>query len=402
MLVNTRQTYGLIAQLLHWLTAVLILCLLVLGVYMHDLPIDTPEQIDQKIWFYSLHKTLGVLAFATAIIRVSWVVTQVHPKPLNGERRFESLLAATIHWVLYGSIIFMPLTGWLHHAALEGFAPIWWPFSQDLPFVPKDPALAAVLGLAHKVNAFLLMGSLALHIAGALKHVVVDQDQTLARMLPWRRVELADEWVEADHKSQPRLIAGSVFALLFLCVIGSQMSFDEQSGSTGEASVSTSSGWMVDPEKSSLDIEVIQNNKPVKGSFSIWQADIVFDPNAVEEASVEVRVETASLTLGGVTKDALSGNFLNVLEYPQAIFISNRFSKLGERQFQAEGELSIAGITRPLILPFELKIENNRAFMEATVELQRLDYELGRKGYTTDGIIGFSVKVMVVLEASRQ
>ena len=402
MLANTRQTYGLVAQVLHWIMAVLILSLLALGVYMHELPTDRPAQVDQKIWLYSLHKTLGILALLTAIIRVVWALSQPHPYALNGERKFESLLASTIHWILYGSIIFMPITGWLHHAALEGFAPIWWPFSQDLPFVPKSEPLAAVFGTAHVFTAFLLMGSLFLHIAGALKHALVDRDQTLNRMLPWKTVEASDmPDMKANGHSASRLFAGGIFALLFVGIFASQMKSEVVPQQSEQTASLSENSWVVDHEKSSLDIEVIQNNNPVKGNFARWQADIIFDPDTLDEASVEVRIETASLTLGGVTKDALSGNFLNVLEFPQAVFTSNKFSKISDGNYQAEGELTIAGITKPLILPFALTIENGRAFMKAEVELQRLDYNLGLKGYTTDGIIGFPVKVIVGLEATN-
>ena len=403
MIANTRQSYGLIAQILHWLTAGFILILLPLGVYMHELPTSTPVEVDSKIWLYSLHKTLGILAFATAVLRVLWAMTQVSPRPLNAERRFETLLAGAIHWLLYGSIILMPITGWLHHASLEGFAPIWWPFSQDLSFVPKDPELAKLFGAAHQFTAITLIGSLVLHIAGALKHAVFDKDQTLSRMLPWKRVAISTDLVEASNKSQSRVLAGCVFAILAVVITGSQINFGQTANTNIETtSTSAQSGWIVDHEKSNLDIEIIQSGQPVKGNFAEWQADIVFDPDALDKARVTVTVNTASLTIGGVTKDALSGNFLNVLEFPQAVFTSDQFTEIDEGKYQAVGELSLAGITKPLIMPFDLTIENDKAFMQSNVELQRLDYGLGRKGYTTDGLLGFVVKINVLLEASSK
>lgn len=401
MLSNTRQSYGLVAQILHWVTASLILTLLVLGLYMHDLPINTPAEIDDKIWLYSLHKTLGIVTFATAILRVFWAFVQPTPLPLKSERKLESLFASTIHWVLYGSIIFMPITGWLHHASLEGFAPIWWPFSQDLPFIPKDAALAEFLGAAHVFTSFLLMGSLALHIAGAMKHVFVDRDQTLARMLPWKQVEIEVDLSEANHNYLPRIIAGCVFIGLAVGVSVSLSGSNKPAGTAQQASSSTN-GWVVDHEKSRLEVEIIQSKNPAQGSFAEWQADITFDPDALEQASVEVKIKTASLTLGGVTKDALSANFLNVLEFPQAMFVSDKFSKVSDGKYKAEGELSIAGVTKPFTLPFDLKIEDGRAFMQSTGELQRLDYGLGRVGYTNESNLGFGVKVFVTLEADKK
>lgn len=404
MLKNTHQTYGLVAQVLHWLTAGFILMLLPLGLYMHDLPTTTPAEVDYKIWTYSLHKTLGILAFATALLRVLWALAQPHPRSLHAERRLESILASGIHWVLYGSILLMPITGWLHHAALEGFAPIWWPFSQDLSFVPKDSELAEWLGTAHQFTAWTMIGSLFLHIAGALKHQFVDRDQTLARMLPWKRVEISDELSVSQDKSHSRFLAGGVFVALAFAIVASQYETASTAPSENETATLTpvDAGWVVDPENSSLDIEVIQNKNPVKGNFANWQADIVFDPDAIEKASVTVRVKIESLTLGGVTKDALSANFLNAVEFPEAVFTSSEFIQIEDGRYQANGELSLAGITNPLNLPFDLDIRDGRAFMNSSIELQRLEYGLGKKGYTTDGILGFPVKVVVKLEATAK
>ena len=83
-LTNTAESYGLIHQSLHWATAILILILLPMGVYMHDLPIDNSEQIADKVWLYSLHKSIGMAALFVAIARIAWAVYQPHPRPLHG------------------------------------------------------------------------------------------------------------------------------------------------------------------------------------------------------------------------------------------------------------------------------------------------------------------------------
>jgi cytochrome b561 len=46
MLVNTHKTYGLVAQLLHWTTAILILTLLGLGLFMVELPETSGADVD--------------------------------------------------------------------------------------------------------------------------------------------------------------------------------------------------------------------------------------------------------------------------------------------------------------------------------------------------------------------
>ncbi len=256
MLANTNQTYGLVAQVLHWVTAVLILLLLVLGIYMHELPADTAQQVESKIWLYFLHKTLGILTFIVAIVRVVWAMVQEYPYPFNGDKKIEIFLASVVHWLLYGCIILMPITGWLHHAAVEGFAPIWWPLSQDILFVPKDPQLAKLFGNAHFLTAVLLMGSIFLHIAGAFKHVIFDRDQTLARMIPGKVVSFVSP-LSAPGKSKIYLaLVGVVFAGLFVAIFNSQSPLIQDENSVAEKSIPSTGNWIVDHSNSKLEIQI--------------------------------------------------------------------------------------------------------------------------------------------------
>ena len=115
-----------------------------------------------------------------------------------------------MHWLLYGAIVLVPLTGWIHHAASTGFAPIWGPFGQDLPLVPKSEALSALFAAFHFTAVVVMVLSLGLHIAGALKHQIIDRDTTLARMLPNRRQSVAPvgprSGASDDHSSRRRSI----------------------------------------------------------------------------------------------------------------------------------------------------------------------------------------------------
>ena len=282
MLGNTRETYGLVAQFFHWVTAALILAMLPLGVYMTDLPQETAEQVQHKAWFFSLHKTIGVTVFFVAIARVLWAIVQPHPKLLNADRRLESLAAQTVHWALYGAIIVMPLTGWLQHSAAAGFAPFWLPLPQDLPFVPKDPRLATVFGIAHVFTAVLLTGALVLHIGGALKHALIDRDGTLRRMIPGLRPAEQAVLSEPHYRRLPVFLA-----VLGFVAVGVAVAVDYRLESTGGQAQLTEpvgaqtseSSWIVDPQTSKLEIQIIQMGNPVLGEFQNWSATIQFDPN---------------------------------------------------------------------------------------------------------------------------
>ena len=120
-LANTLNSYGSISRTLHWLTAGLILVLLPLGLVAHQWPYETPQQLAVKADLFVVHKTLGVTAFFVAFTRILWAITQSKPKKINGDKPLEAWLAETIHWVLYGSILLVPLTGWIGFAGFAGF-----------------------------------------------------------------------------------------------------------------------------------------------------------------------------------------------------------------------------------------------------------------------------------------
>ena len=402
MLRNTRQSYGLISQGLHWVIALAVLALFTLGLYMHGLPAGTGDEATFKSWFYSLHKTLGVLVFGLAILRIIWSATQPRPVPLHPDRPFETLAAQTAHWTLYAGIILMPLTGWLHHSALEGFAPIWLPLPQDLPFIPKSASLANVFAWAHYFTGMVLALTIFAHVGGALKHMVVDRDKTLSRMIPGTRVGDLGVSVDNSNPYLPPALAG----LALLVVIGAtavattlpQFTATPASDNRTDASAS---GWQIDHAKSALEIEVLQSGNAVLGNFSRWNAVINFNPEDLTNSNVEVTVETASLSLGGVTQQATSPDFLNASAFPTARFVGDQFVHSGGDAYEVAGQLTLLAHTQPLVLPFTLRIEGKRAHMNGLASVKRLDFGVGAKGFPTGGMVGLDVTIRVTIEAVR-
>ena len=73
---NAPTRYGSVARSLHWLTALLILSAIGLGLYAEDLPYDTAETLAAKAQIFSIHKTIGVAAFFVALARILWALSQ--------------------------------------------------------------------------------------------------------------------------------------------------------------------------------------------------------------------------------------------------------------------------------------------------------------------------------------
>lgn len=410
-LTNTAESYGLVHQSLHWATAILILVLLPMGVYMHDLPIDNSAQIADKVWLYSLHKSMGMAALFVALTRVAWAIYQPHPRPLHGG--LEGFAAKTVHHLLYGTIIAMPLLGWLYHAATEGFAPIWWPFSQDLPFVPKDVMLSNFFKTAHFVCGVLLVLSLGLHIAGAIKHAVIDKDKTLDRMVPGRYQLTGDLPLEQKQSPFSLLVAftaaaiaiGSTFIVYSFEYGAPSIVASEQSLQTKTNELASSSGdlsadsWNIDYTNSPLQIEVTQLGTPVMGTFANWSSNVTFDPNDLNNASIFAEVDVTSLTLGDVSDRAKSSEFLNAEANPTATFTSQTVEKT-DTGFVATGELELAGITKDFSINFTFEENDGVAVVIGEAIIQRLDFNVGST-FADDSSVGRAIKLKISISATR-
>jgi polyisoprenoid-binding protein YceI len=159
-----------------------------------------------------------------------------------------------------------------------------------------------------------------------------------------------------------------------------------------------SGNWQV--AEGTLAINVRQMGAEVAGSFAGWTADIRFDEVAVDgkHGSVTVTIDTASLTLGSVTKQALEPEFFDVATHPTAIFVADILP--GPTGYVAEGTLILRGVAQPIALPFALEITGDQARMAGTVTLDRRDFGMGAS-YGDESSVGFAVGVTVDLLATR-
>ncbi|MDF3413426.1 cytochrome [Sulfitobacter sp. M57] len=394
-ITNTETRYGSISKGFHWLTALLILTLLPLGLIANWLPYETDAQLAQKAWLFSLHKTLGVSAFLVAVLRILWALSQAKPGLLNADKPAESFAAELVHWLLYAALVIVPLSGWISHAAAAGFAPIWWPFGQGLPLVPKSTGVEHVFGALHWIATKVLALSLALHIAGALKHHVIDRDATLRRMLPGEPV--IGPLPAQTHSKTPVLAASLVWAMVIAA--GSVM------GTTGKdtarpdvALADVTSQWRV--QDGSIAITVVQFGNEVSGSFVDWTAAIQFDETIPdgEVGHVTTTIAVPSLTLGSVTQQAMGADFFDAETYATAVY--DGVIRHGIDGYEAAGTLTIKDRSVPLVMPFGLAVNGDVAEMRADLTLDRRDFGIG-DNVGDEGSLAFAVKLAVKLTATR-
>ncbi|MDX8352232.1 cytochrome b/b6 domain-containing protein [Cognatiyoonia sp. IB215182] len=392
---NSTTTYGTVTKTFHWLTALLIITAIILGAVANRLPYETNDQLAFKAQLFSFHKTLGVLVFAVALARILWALGQPKPGSLHPERTLETKLAEMVHWLLYISLVAVPLTGWIHHAASAGFAPILLPIGQGLPLVPKDEGVSELFAGLHWVWSKIMVGAILLHIAGALKHQIVDKDATMRRMW-FGNTEAPD--VPANPKSLTAPItAVTIYAL---ATGGGAMAGLYTHHETVDAAVAleeVSSDWRV--TDGSLEITVTQFGSQVTGDFNEWTSAITFDPEAEGVlGDVTTTIAIGSLELGSVTGQAMGADFFNVEAFPTATFTAE--ITRGDTDYVADGTLTIKDSTVPVTLPFKLTLEGGTAVMAGIVALDRRDFAIGN-GVTDESNLGFGVGISINLTATR-
>ncbi len=184
MFRDSQTSYGGISILLHWASAVAIVGLFGLGVYMVELTYYDPlyNRLPQ------LHKSIGLLHALVFALGIAWRLANPWPAPVAGIGAIEARVARGAKHVFYWLIAIVIVSGYLIPTA--GGAPISLFGWIDVPALIADlPRQEDVAGLVHRYAAYLLIALASLHAAAALKHHWIDRDATLRRMLGRRETE---------------------------------------------------------------------------------------------------------------------------------------------------------------------------------------------------------------------
>ena len=172
--------YHPVSVLLHWVLGLALIGLFAVGLYMTDLPFSP-----QRLKLYNWHKWAGVTLLALSAFRLIWRLTHRPPAlPVAIEAAmpgWQKLAHHATHHGLYLLFFAVPLLGWAYSSA-AGFPIVLFGVLPLPAFVPVSEELAELIKPLHKLSAFAMMALVLLHVAGALKHQLVDRDGLIARM----------------------------------------------------------------------------------------------------------------------------------------------------------------------------------------------------------------------------
>jgi cytochrome b561/polyisoprenoid-binding protein YceI len=446
----TPARYSRTAMILHWMIALAIAFQLALG-WRFDSMAKGPGLFTA----YQLHKSVGITILVLSVVRLA--VRLLRPRPAAAtDAGWARLLSKIVHGALYGVMVIAPLTGWIIVSTAKIkiptllFGVIPWP---HLPVSKSwlDPAegLHALLG-------FVGAGLIALHVVGALRQQFVKGEPMLARMIPFagRRAGLAAAIalgsLFAAHAAGWQMPFGSavISAPVDTGDLTNAVDVPLTKAVMPPAPLSNATAAVADAAKAApvtpadvplvpappafvplpptpvretlatapqpiADWTVAPGGRlgyvaswagiPVNGRFNSWSAKIRFSPDALDQSTISVSVALASSSTSDSQRDAtISGpDFFNIAAHPDATYTATKFRAFGGNRYEADGALSLHGVTRPVKLVFTLKIEGDTARVSGSTRLDRTNFGVGSGDYAATDQIGGNVAVTFNFIARR-
>ncbi|CAN4276155.1 CybB Cytochrome B561 [Methylophilaceae bacterium] len=194
---QTPTRYTKTAIVLHWLIAIFIALMFVLGWYMAELPKEAPkqmaydlfdlgiytwqvaEEVSPRTFYFNLHKSLGLTVLALIVFRILWRITHTPPAALSSYKAIEKKVATATHHSLYLLMLAVPVTG-LTMAINSKYGVKW--FGIDVIAGLDNKPLRDFFECTHEFVGIVLLVLIGIHLLGALKHKFIDKDDTMSRM----------------------------------------------------------------------------------------------------------------------------------------------------------------------------------------------------------------------------
>jgi cytochrome b561 len=176
--MSNQTRYATPTIILHWLVALLIVAAFVLGTIMTDMRISPT-----KLQYYSYHKWLGVTVLGLVALRlITRLLTQAPAYPAHMSE-LQKKVANGTHVFLYFLMFAVPLSGYVYTCA-AGYPVVYLGLIELPSIIAPAPELKHTLKEVHEILSNLMLFTVLLHIAAAVKHQVIDKDGLMRRMMP--------------------------------------------------------------------------------------------------------------------------------------------------------------------------------------------------------------------------
>lgn len=398
MSTASSSRYTSVAIALHWAMAALLLFMIWLGWNMEDNEAR-----------YQLHKSIGITILFLALARLAWRFANPPPPLPEGMPGLEKKASHAVHVIFYALMIGIPLGGWFmvsvspFQVSTVLYGVLSWPhipFTEGL--ISED--LYEIVEFFHSKGAWVIIGLLALHVAGAVKHEIGKEEGVLKRMLPG-----------LFGKSEPPALParGALFAFggslaLFAAIAATAVLGAGASGNGKPAGAEAApvaaieANWAVDYGASEITFSGLHDGNEFKGTFESWTAYVAFDPDALATSKVRVVIDMRSASTGKkLYDDSLKGKeWFALADHPEATVDLSGFKQVADG-YEATATLTLKGKPVSVPLQFSLDIDGKEARLQGKAEFSRKALDLGQSSDAGGKWIADTVTVTIAGRAER-
>ena len=169
--------------------------------------------------------------------------------------------------------------------------------------------------------------------------------------------------------------------------------------------------WSIDNAHSGIHFGIQHIYSTVRGYFSKFNGEILFDPDNLGQSRFDVTVSVKSINTNNTKRDGhlRSGDFFDAKKYPEMTFKSSAIKQLSGNRYTVEGTLTVKDVSRTVKIPFtyfgsKLNPFNPKqlvAGFEARMTIDRIEYHVGNGKFLQLGVVGKDVTVLITIEGTR-
>jgi len=172
--------------------------------------------------------------------------------------------------------------------------------------------------------------------------------------------------------------------------------------------------WQIDPAHTAAGFSVKHMMiATVRGQFKGVTGTVNWDDQDISNSIVDVTIDANTVDTGEPKRDAdlKSANFFDVAHYPTITFKSTKIERISAAKMKVAGNLTIHGITKPVVLDVEgpsgaVKDPwgNTRVALNATTTVNRMDYGVKWNAKMDGGgiVVGDDVNINIDLEMIKK
>ncbi len=148
-------------------------------------------------------------------------------------------------------------------------------------------------------------------------------------------------------------------------------------------------------DQSTIGFITKQMGSPVDGKFGKFEAQIQFDPKKPEASKISFTIDTNSAVIADAetTKEVKKADWFNTAKFPTATFAATSVKSLGAGKFEVAGNLTIKGVTKPVVVPVTATQKGTATTVDGVVAIKRLDFKLGDGEWKDTSIVADEVQI---------